>query len=97
VNFLINAHYRHPEYEYIFIQVRENEYITNVPRAAREKLTHFTYTNKMFLGAFAKLRKATFDQIVPCGLTDMTKLRVSFRNAGSAFKMVQYSQQSKVK
>jgi len=32
-----------------------NEYITNVSRAAREKLTHFTYNNKKFLGAFAKL------------------------------------------
>ena len=63
-----------------------NEYITNVPTAVREKLTHFTYNNKMFLGAFAKLRKATFDQVVPCGLTDMTKLTVDFRNVGNASK-----------
>jgi hypothetical protein len=61
-----------------------DEYIKNVPRAARKKLTHFTYNNKMFLGAFAKLQKATFDQIVRCGLTDMTKLRVAFRNVGAS-------------
>jgi hypothetical protein len=74
-----------------------NEYITNVPTAAREILTCFTYNNKMFLGAFAKLRKATFDQVVPCGLTDMTKLTVAFRNARNASKTMQYSQRSKVK
>jgi hypothetical protein len=74
-----------------------NEYITNVPTAAREILTHFTYNNKTFLGAFAKLRKAAFDQVVPCGLTDMTKLTVAFCNVGNASKTLQYSQQSKVK
>jgi hypothetical protein len=40
----------------------------------------------MFLGAFTKLRKANFDQVVLCGLTDMTKLTVAFRNAGNALK-----------
>jgi len=40
----------------------------------------------MFLCAFAKLRKANFDQVILCGLTDMTKLTVAFRNAGNALK-----------
>lgn len=30
------------------------EYITNVPTTARETQTHFTYNNKMFLGALKK-------------------------------------------
>jgi hypothetical protein len=74
-----------------------NEYITKVPTAAREKPAHFTYNSKMFLGAFAKLRKAIFDQVVPCGLTNTTKLAVAFRNVGNASKTVQYCRQSKVK
>jgi len=33
-----------------------------------------------------KIAKANFDQVILCGLTDMTKLTVAFRNAGNALK-----------